>query len=101
MTGESSSREIGRKLGRSHATIQRWSKNGIPPRAVLQLVAEHGYDLFDALEALGWLSPEERAKIAPTIEKLPTPELTAELRRLASAVHQRVTEQEGCARGRR
>ncbi|MDQ0894472.1 IS30 family transposase [Agromyces ramosus] len=94
LTGETSTREIGKHLGRSHATIQRWAKYGIPPRAVLQLVAEHGIDLYDTLEALGWLSSEDRAKIAPHAEQLPTEVLAAEVHRLAGVVHERVTDHE-------
>lgn len=92
VTGESSTRHIGEKIGRSHATVQRWAKHGIPPRSVLQLVIENDYDLMDALEMLGWMSPTERDRIAPTLDKLPTPALTAELQRLAGVVHDRVSE---------
>lgn len=95
LTGETSTRHIGEKVGRSHATVQRWAKHGIPPRAVMQLVAENDADLMDALEMLGWLTPEERDRIAPTLDRLPTLALTAELHRLAGIVHERVSEDEG------
>ncbi len=100
LTGETTTRHIGAKIGRSHVTVMRWAKHGIPPRAVLQLVAENHCDLMDTLETLGWLSPEERAKIAPTIDQLPTGALAAEVHRLSGIVHDRVTEQNGddCAR---
>lgn len=98
LTGATSYREIAVRLGRSHTTINRWAKDGIPPHTVLRLVVEHEVDVFDALEALGWMSPEERARIAPTIdhlpdaESLPTDALTAEVYRLSGVVHERVTE---------
>lgn len=92
LTGETSTREIGKRIGRSHATIQRWAKYGIPPRAVLQLVVEYERDLYDTLEALGWLTSDDRAKIAPHAEQLPIEELTAEVHRLAGLVHERVSD---------
>lgn len=92
LTGAQSSREVGARLGRSHATILRWARTGIPPRVVLSLVAKYDCDLFDTLQRLGWLSSEERDKIAPTIDQLPTRELTAELYRLSGVVHDRISE---------
>lgn len=84
-TGETSARGIARKVGRSHTTVIRWQREGVPPDAVVDAAIALDADVFEALVAAGWLSPEEvsRVNLDVTLRQIKTVRLTAELHRRA------------------
>lgn len=79
-------REIARKVGVSHTTVQRWVANGVQPDTVWQLVVRFNADPIQALVVLGRLEPDQVQHInwARVAEYMPTTVLTEELHKRAT-----------------
>lgn len=58
-TGEDGIRAIARKVGRSHTTVQRWLRHGIPHRIVWELTLRFDGDPVQACVVLGYVAPDE------------------------------------------
>lgn len=76
-------RDIARKVGVSHTTVQRWVANGIQPDTVWQLVVRFQSDPIQALVVLGRLEPDQVPQIAWTkvAEYMPTWVMAEEIAR--------------------
>lgn len=91
ITGVSSYRQIGERVGTSQTTILRWSRNGIPFDSLVRICVEAKLDLLDAMVKLRMLSADDRRKLTRSLDSVPTHWLSAEL-------HRRVLEHEAAHR---
>lgn len=78
--GTKSARKIGQKIGRTHTTIGRWKRDGIPPKEFIRLALELKMNLADLMVGLEWVTWEQ---LRPALTRVPAPFLTAELHRRA------------------
>ena len=85
ITGETTERGIARKVGRSHTTVQRWIRNGVPHTIVWELVLRFHGDPVAACVVLGYVAAEEVSEFnyAAVAEYMPTVVLTEELHKRA------------------
>lgn len=87
ITGGLSQREVGERIGHSHATARRWMSDGATPGQVIALAVAFDADVIEALVAAGWLDAGEVAglNIDSALQALSSVKLTAELYRRAKA----------------
>lgn len=87
ITGGLSQREVGERIGHSHATARRWMSDGATPAQVIALALAFDADVIEALVAAGWLEAHEVAglNIDSALQALSSVKLTAELYRRARA----------------
>lgn len=62
-TGETTIRGAARAANVSHATVNRWLKNGAPIRAVMEITVRFELDLIEALVVWGHLPDEDVPKL--------------------------------------
>lgn len=81
-TGEDTIRGAARAAGVSHATIQRWLKNGAPIGAVIELTVRFERDLIEALVVWGHLDDADVARLnfEALVKYIPGDILTQEVR---------------------
>lgn len=86
-TGAGSARDIAKRLGRSHTTVLRWMRDGVPPERVISIAIDLNADVIDALIAAGWLASEDVPRLVSRdlLKRVPTPTLIAELSRRAAS----------------
>lgn len=83
ITDETTARAIAAKLGRSHTTVNRWLRQGIPIESVVHICVDQRIDLPASLVALGFITPAQSLRLPRNIAVVPTWDLTAELHRRA------------------
>lgn len=84
-TGESSAHAIARKIGRSHTSVLRWMKNGVPAEVVIEVAVRFNADVIAALIATGYMTDEQvpHLRLETALRKVPVHHLTSELHRRA------------------
>ena len=90
VTRAESMREVARRVGVSHTTIQNWVRSGVPPDKVSEIMMRFGADPIEALVLTGWL-PEERVphlNYAEIVKYIPIAVLAAEMSRRATIYSQ-------------
>jgi hypothetical protein len=85
ITGGASQREVGERIGHSHATARRWMSDGATPQQVIALALAYDADVLEALAAAGWLDPAEieNVNLSRTLRRMSSVALTKELYRRA------------------
>lgn len=83
VTDRETVRDIAKALDVSHTTVSRWIESGIPPEKVVEIAIESHVDVISALVAVGWLKPEDVARLltSDVLRRIPTHALIAELHR--------------------
>jgi hypothetical protein len=84
-TGETSAHGIARKVGRSHTTVLRWLKSGVPADAVVELCIRFELDIIEALIATGYMTAADvpQVRVDRALREAPVWLLTRELDRRA------------------
>ena len=90
ITGQTTMRAVARKIGRSHTTVQRWVKDGVPPDVIAELTVRFNADPIEALVLAGRLREEHvpRLNYAALVRYVPVEVLAAELHRRAAGYSQ-------------
>ncbi len=83
ITGETTARRIAAKLNRSHTTVSRWMRGGIPLVSLVHLCVERRLDLPAALVGVGVITDADSRRLPRNLTVVQTWELTAELHRRA------------------
>lgn len=83
-TGGASSREVAKRIERSHTTAAKWMHGDPPIEAVIAFALAYDVDVIAALVAAGWLNDMDESQ-ANVIRHISSVKLTAELHRRAVA----------------
>lgn len=89
--GDDRSRQVGKRIGRSHTTALQWMREPTSPEAVITLARAYNADLLQAFVAAGWLEESDlRMTVDEALRKVASVRLTGELHRRAMQSYERM-----------